>query len=240
MENVLIIGGTSGIGEAAASAFVARGDSVTVAGRDEERLRAALGRLGDGVKGATLDAGDPKATARLAASLAPIDVLVLSVGSGIGAGPFEQLALERLRTGFDGKFWPQIGALQQALPSLAETAAVVFVTAASARAALPGTAGLAAINGALDAMVPPLAAELAPKRVNAVSPGVVDTPWWAGQPRELKEATFEALARAIPAGRIGEPADIATAILFFADAEYVTGTVVDCAGGAQLATGPPG
>lgn len=240
MENVLIIGGTSGIGEAAASAFVARGDSVTVAGRDEKRLRAALGRLGDGVKGATLDAGDPKATARLAASLAPIDVLVLSVGSGIGARPFEQLALERLRTGFDGKFWPQIGALQQALPSLAETAAVVFVTAASARAALPGTAGLAAINGALDAMVPPLAAELAPKRVNAVSPGVVDTPWWAGQPRELKEATFEALARAIPAGRIGEPADIATAILFFADAEYVTGTVVDCAGGAQLATGPPG
>jgi NAD(P)-dependent dehydrogenase (short-subunit alcohol dehydrogenase family) len=121
---------------------------------------------------------------------------------------------------------------------LADDGAIVFVTAGSARAALPGTAGLAAINGALEAMVAPLAAELAPRRVNAVSPGVVDTPWWDAQGPGVREATFEAYATALPVGRIGRPDDVAAAIVALATNGYVTGSVLDCAGGGQLATGP--
>jgi NAD(P)-dependent dehydrogenase (short-subunit alcohol dehydrogenase family) len=238
MANVLIIGGTSGIGEAAAKAFAARGDEVTIAGRDQERLDHALERLGEGVSGVRLDAGDTFAVGELTASLAPLDVLVLALSGGSGSGPFEQLPLDDLRAGFEGKFWPQVTAMQQALPALAEDGAIVMVTAGSARAALPGTSGLAAINGALDAMVAPLAAELAPRRVNAVSPGVIDTPWWEGQPAALREATFEAFADSIPAARIGRPEDVAEAIVFLASDSYVTGSVLDCAGGAQLARGP--
>src|SRR5215218_5637911 len=178
MATVLVMGGTSGIGEATARAFAERGDRVVVAGRDPRRLQAALDRRGDGVDGTACDAGDAVAVRELAASIAPIDVLVLAPSGAAGAGPISELALEDLRTGFEGKFWPQVTALQQALPSLADDGAIVLVTAGSARAALPGTTGLAAINGALEAMVAPLAAELAPRRINAVSPGVIDTPWW--------------------------------------------------------------
>src|SRR4051794_23617004 len=181
MATVLILGGTSGIGEATARAFAERGDAVHVAGRDPQRLAAALERLGDGVGGTALDTGDADAVRDLAAALAPIDLLVLALSGAKGAGPFAQLALDDLRTGFEGKLWPQLTALQAALPSLAGDAGIVFVTAGSARAALPGTSGLAAINGALEATVAPLAAELAPRRVTAVSPGVIDTPWWDGQ-----------------------------------------------------------
>jgi NAD(P)-dependent dehydrogenase (short-subunit alcohol dehydrogenase family) len=236
MATVLVMGGTSGIGEATARAFAARGDRVTVAGRDPQRLAAALDRL-DGVEGATCDAGDAAAVRELAASIAPIDVLVLAPSGAAGAGPIADLDLGDLRTGFEGKFWPQVTALQQALPSLADDGAIVLVTAGSARAALPGTTGLAAINGALEAMVAPLAAELAPRRVNAVSPGVIDTPWWDAQGPGVREATFEAFA-SVPAGRIGHPDDVAAAIVAMATNGYVTGSVLDCAGGGQLATAP--
>jgi NAD(P)-dependent dehydrogenase (short-subunit alcohol dehydrogenase family) len=238
MATVLVIGGTSGIGEATARAFAARGERVVVAGRDQQRLEKALARLGDGVDGTTCDAADAGAVRELAASIAPIDVLVLAPSGAAGAGTIVDLKLDDLRSGFEGKFWPQVTALQQALPSLADDAAVVLVTAGSARAALPGTAGLAAINGALEAMVAPLAAELAPRRVNAVSPGVIDTPWWDAQGAGVREATFEAFATSVPAGRIGAPDDVAAAIVAMATNGYVTGSVLDCAGGGQLATGP--
>ena len=237
MATVLILGGTSGIGEATARAFAERGDAVVVAGRDRQRLQEALARLDDGVRGEALDAGDAHAVGTLAQSLAPVDILVLALSGAAGAGPFGELALDDLRAGFEGKFWPQVTALQQALPALADDAAIVLVTAGSARAALPGTAGLAAINGALEAMVGPLAAELAPRRVNAVSPGVIDTPWWDAQAPGVREAVFETFAR-VPVGRIGQPDDVAAAIVAMATNPYVTGSVLDCAGGAQLATGP--
>jgi len=238
MATVLVIGGTSGIGEATARAFTARGDRVVVAGRDPQRLENALGRLGDGVDGTTCDAADAAAVRELAASIAPIDVLVLAPSGAAGAGTIADLKLDDLRAGFEGKFWPQVTALQQVLPSLADDGAVVLVTAGSARAALTGTAGLAAINGALEAMVAPLAAELAPRRVNAVSPGVIDTPWWDAQGPGVREATFDAFASVVPAGRVGEPDDVAAAIVAMATNGYVTGSVLDCAGGGQLATGP--
>lgn len=87
-------------------------------------------------------------------------------------------------------------------------------------------------------MVAPLAAELAPRRVNAVSPGVIDTPWWDAHTPELRQATFEAFAGWAPAGRVGHADDVAEAIVALATNGYITGSVLDCAGGAQLATGP--
>ena len=84
MATVLIVGGTSGIGEATARAFAARGDDVVVAGRDRGRLEGALARLGDGVRGEALDAADADAVRAAAERLAPIDVLVLAASGGSG------------------------------------------------------------------------------------------------------------------------------------------------------------
>ncbi len=112
-----------------------------------------------------------------------------------------------------------------------------MIIAVSARAAYPGAAGLAAVNGALEAIVPPLAVELAPLRVNAVSPGVIDTQWWPGMPDEQRGAFFQAAAATSPAGRIGTAQDVAGAICYLAGASFVTGTVLECAGGANLTAG---
>ena len=111
---------------------------------------------------------------------------------------------------------------------------VTIVTAASARAAFPGTTALAGANGALEAIVAPLATELAPLRVNAVSPGVIDTRWWHAMPDEQRQAYFGAVAAATPVRRIGQPEDVAEAIVYLAGADFVTGSVLECTGGSHL------
>jgi len=96
---------------------------------------------------------------------------------------------------------------------------------------------LAAINGALERVVPPLATELAPLRVNAVSPGLVDTPWWDHLPAEARAQLFDGIAKALPAGHVAQPEEIAQAVYFMATNPYITGSILEVAGGAHLATG---
>jgi NAD(P)-dependent dehydrogenase (short-subunit alcohol dehydrogenase family) len=112
-----------------------------------------------------------------------------------------------------------------------------MISAASARAGYPGSAALAAVNGAVEALVRPLAVELAPLRINAVSPGVIDTHWWHVLPEEQRQGFFAATAAASPAGRVGAPEDIADAVLYLSGAGFVTGTVLEVAGGATLTAG---
>jgi NAD(P)-dependent dehydrogenase (short-subunit alcohol dehydrogenase family) len=149
-------------------------------------------------------------------------------------GAFATLDLADLRAGFEGKYWPQIVALQAALPSLHPAGTITLITAGSSGAAFPGTAGLAAINGALEAMVPVLAVELAPRRVNAVSPGVIDTPWWAGLSPETRAAMFAQYAAKAPAGRVGRAEDVADAVRFLVNNTFTTGNVLKVDGGARF------
>ncbi|MER6733874.1 SDR family oxidoreductase [Streptomyces puniciscabiei] len=236
-QRVVVMGGSSGIGEASAAHFAADGAEVVITGRSRTRLDAAADRIGGKVSTYRLDAAERAAVDAFFAGSGPVDHLVLALSGSKGGGPFAQLDLAELAKGFDGKFWPHVQVLQAALPALRRDGSVTLVTAASARAALPGTAGLAAINGALEAMVPPLAVELAPLRINAVSPGVVDTPWWDGVPAEQRQSLFDGFAATTPVGRVGRPEDIARAIHMLAANEFVTGVVLEATGGATLATG---
>jgi NAD(P)-dependent dehydrogenase (short-subunit alcohol dehydrogenase family) len=142
--------------------------------------------------------------------------------------------LAALRQAFDGKFFAHVKAIQAALPHLRRDGSITLVTAASARAAFAGTAGLAAVNGALETIVAPLAVELAPLRVNAVSPGVIDTHWWGALPAEQRRAYFDSVAAVTPARRVGPPDDVAEAIVYLAGAGFVSGTVLECTGGGNL------
>jgi NADP-dependent 3-hydroxy acid dehydrogenase YdfG len=150
----VVMGGSSGIGEATAKLFAARGAEVVIAGRDESKLARAQAACGAS-RAEVVDGTVPAALNAFFAKLGSFDHLVLSQSGGKGAGAFGRLELGGLRAAFEAKFWAYVQILQAALPTL--RASATLVSAGSARAALAGTSGLAAINGALEAMVAPLA-----------------------------------------------------------------------------------
>ncbi|RQP23424.1 SDR family oxidoreductase [Piscinibacter terrae] len=233
-QKVVVLGGSSGVGLAVVKQAAADGAQVIAAGRDARRLDEALAGITGEVSGEVLDANDRTALDAFFARTGRVDHLVLTLSGGEGAGPFAQLDLDALRRGFEAKFWPQLQAAQASLPVLRAGGSITFVTAVSARIARPGTAGLAAINGALEAMVGSLARELAPTRVNAVSPGVIDTAWWSRVPEEARRAVFDEQQASLPAGRVGRPEDVAQSVRFLMDNGFVTGSVIECDGGLHL------
>jgi NAD(P)-dependent dehydrogenase (short-subunit alcohol dehydrogenase family) len=233
-QKVIIMGGTSGIGLATARAAVAAGARVTITGRNAEKLNKALAEFTENVTGETVDATSLDALKSFYKRSGPFDHLVLALSGRGGMGPFAQLDLAALRRGFEGKFWAQVNALQAGVGNLRSGGSIVFITAGSARTSIPGTSGLAAINGALEAMVPPLALELKPTRVNAVSPGVVATPWWDVVPPDQRDAIFTQTAQSLPAGRVGQPEDVAQVILLLLQNGFMTGSIIECDGGARI------
>ena len=231
---VLVAGGSSGIGLAAARLLIACGATVVISGRDRSKLDSEQRRLGARASVSAFDAADAIERARALAEIGHIDHLVVALSGGKGAGPLATVTQAQLRSGFEGKFWLHFALAQESLPYLGASGSITFVSAISARAANPGTAGLAAINSAIEGLVKPLAVELRPRRVNAVSPGVIDTPWWNRMHEDQKRSTFAKFAAATPVGRVGIPDDVAQAIVFLVGNSFMTGCVLECDGGLRL------
>jgi NAD(P)-dependent dehydrogenase (short-subunit alcohol dehydrogenase family) len=233
-QKAVVIGGSSGIGLGAVKALLAAGAEVSFTGRDRARLEAASASLGKGARGHAVDGKDGEAMSAFFAGVGPFRHLVLALGGGSAIGPFRELDEKTMRAGYDNKFWPYLAALRAGLPHIEPAGTVTFVTGAAGRRALKGMSGLAAVNGALQAMIGPLALELAPIRVNAVSPGMIATPYWDRIPEEARQAMFERSAASVPVGRVGTAEDIASAILFLAENSFMTGAIIDCDGGVRL------
>jgi len=214
----VVMGGTSGIGLATAEQLTRDKLDVTVTGRDPVKLANLEGRFA--------------AVAAFFKRLGPFEHLVLAFSPGpVGLGPIRQISPDDFETAFAGKLFGYVHAIREAQV----TESITMISAASARAAVPGTATLAAVNGAIERMVSPLAAELAPVRVNAVSPGIIDTPWWSFLPDDQRQAQFTAAAGSVPAGRIGTAADVAGAVAYLIGASLVTATILPMDGGYTVA-----
>ncbi len=229
-KKIVVAGGSSGIGLALTALLVQAGAKLVVTGRDSNKLQA-LQQQWPSVQTAVLDSGDRAALDHFFSKEQTLDHLVILVGGSKGIGMFSTLPLDELRAGFEDKFWPQLHTMQAALPYINSKGSITLVTAASSYARLPGTAGLAALNGGLELMVPMLAKELQPLRINAVSPGVIDTPWWGFLDAEAKKQTFEQFAATVPVGRVAQPEEVADTIRFILANEYIDGAVVSCSGG---------
>lgn len=234
-RHLVVVGGTQGIGAATARLAAAQGARVTVTGRSRTTLDAALGWLRHGVAGEPLDFTEASSVASFAAWIVAPEHLVLSGSSEVAWRPFADLAEDALQRAFAAKFWGHWRVAQALAAKLPATGSITFVTGAAARAALPGTAGLAAVNGALEAVAKVVAVELAPRRVNTVSPGLTATEAYGWMDRAARDGMFADAAAKLPARRIGQPEDVARVILLAASNPFVTGATLDVDGGAHLA-----
>lgn len=233
-QRVVIIGGSSGIGLATAQAVAAEGAQVIIAGRDHERVTQALASLEGSVTGEVVDASSREETQSFFRRMGSFDHLVLTLAGHEGAGEFRALDFGMLQRVFAAKFWPQLNAAQTSLDFIRKDGSLTIVSAVTGHTAFAGASGFAAVNGALEAMVPTLALELQPLRVNAVSPGGIATPFWSDLPDEMREAFFAQSAAISPVKRFGRPEDVAQVITMLISNSFLTSTIIDCDGGARI------
>jgi NAD(P)-dependent dehydrogenase (short-subunit alcohol dehydrogenase family) len=234
-QQVIIFGGSSGIGLATAQTLLAAGARVTIVGRSADKLQAAV-RQAPGVATAAVDATDSETVKRFFDQSNAFDHLVITVGGGAPPMPFHEISEARFRKAFDDKFWAQFAIAQAGSRKVSRGGSITFISGAAARRAVPAMVPYAAINGAIEAMVGPMALALAPIRVNAVAPGVIDTPFWGGMPEAARQGFFAQMGGKLPAGRVGKPGDVALAVRYLIENGFVTGTTLDVEGGVRHAS----
>ncbi|MCD9028370.1 SDR family oxidoreductase [Luteimonas sp. BDR2-5] len=232
-QRVLVVGGSSGIGEAAARSFAEAGAQVLIASRSQSRLDTAAGRIGHGTRTAVLDATDNAAVEAFFADAGSFDHVVVSAAQTRG-GPVRTLPLADAYAGMDSKFW---GAYRIARAArINERGSLTLVSGfLSVR---PGAAVLqGAINAAVESLGRGLALELAPQkvRVNTVSPGLIASPLWDGMDAAARQAMYDKAAATLPARAVGRPEDVANAIVYLAATPYATGSTVLVDGGGTIA-----
>lgn len=230
-KRVLVIGGSSGIGHAVATAAAAAGARVTIAGRSSTRLEAAAATIPQAVGLLLLHIGYEEQVALAVENLPPFDHVAVTAGE-VRTGPIRKQKIEDAMAGMNAKFW---GAWRvAALVPVVEGGSITLTSGAFAQRPAPGRVIAGAINAAIEGLARGLALELAPTRVNVISPGLVDTPLWAGMPTDRRQTLFESTAAALPARRIATADDIAALYLTCMTVPVVTGAVILADGGHVL------
>ncbi|HEX3790609.1 MAG TPA: SDR family oxidoreductase [Pseudonocardiaceae bacterium] len=230
-RTVLVVGRGSGIARAIAELARAEGARVVVAGRNKEALAAAYDD--PGIVPETVDVTDDASIAALAERLGTIDHIVSTV-SARARGKLAELDREDLRKSFDTKVIGPTMLAKHFAPRIAPGGSIVLFSGVNAFKVNVGYLGVAITNGAVDFLTRSLALELGPIRVNAISPGVIDTGIWDSLGEQGKQEYFEHLSTHNPARRIGTVDDIAAAALFAMTNTFVTGMTLKVDGGEPL------
>ncbi|WLG25916.1 SDR family oxidoreductase [Pseudomonas lurida] len=227
-KTVIVIGGSSGIGAAVAKAAAARGAHVVMAGR---RL---VSGVENGVRSEPVDVTDATSLQRLFESVGRFDHLVFTSGPSVRAKTLVETDLTEAQENFDVKLWGALRAIQRALPYLDEHASISLTSGQLGRKLASGQFIKTGINAATEALGKQLAKELAPRRVNVISPGVIDTPAYAGLAEEQRLAMFAKAGGALPVGRVGQADEVAAGYVLAMENGFMTGAVIDIDGGGLL------
>lgn len=239
LENakILIVGGGSGMGLALTRRCLDAGAQVIIAGRSRERLEGAAKDLGRPavLTAITADLSLEHEVAHLFEQTGALDHVVSTAADIVGAyellPSLEPRAAQRV---VESKFLGPLLLAKHGASKLSPAGSITFVSGIAAyRPAARGSV-VAAVNAALEGLVRALAVELAPIRVNVVSPGWVDTSIWAHVAGDRKDNVLSAMAERLPVGRIGRPEDIAHAIAFLMGSTFTTGTTLHVEGGHRL------
>jgi NAD(P)-dependent dehydrogenase (short-subunit alcohol dehydrogenase family) len=229
--NIVVMGGSSGIGLAAAKLAQHEGATVTIAGRSLEKLAQAQREL-DGVRTVVADVTDDASVGRVFEELDHVDHVLISAGTIVN-GKIVDNDLATLRHIVDERIWGPTYVVRHARPRMTGGSVTFTSGGLSSRPRLGAamiTAGLAAV----EALAPALALELAPVRVNAVTPGLIDTPLLHAAYGANRDALVNSRAAALPGKRIGTADEVAQAIIMLMTNEYINGAVLHIDGGGRF------
>lgn len=227
--DVVVIGGTSGLGRAIAAAYAARGASVAVSGRREEDASAVAGELGGDARGLGVDLAEPHRIADGLRTLGNVDRLVLAAieRDHNTVAEYDVDGAIRLAT---LKLVGYTEVVHQLAGRLGPEASILLFGGLAKDRPYPGSTTVTTVNGAVSTMIRTLAIELAPVRVNAIHPGIVgDTPFWSG-----KEEALERVRARTPTGRNVKTSEIVDASLFLLENPSVNGVNLEVDGGWMM------
>lgn len=228
-KKALVLGGTSGIGLATSKKLAELQAEVVAVSRNPEKA----GDIPAGITLKQCDVRDEERLSELFEACAPFDILVSAATGGSRAlGPFLEMEMEGYRASFD-KLWGYANVVRFGTNHLSENGTIVLVSGTPARRAKPGQVSLASVGGAVEQFARTVAPEIAPRRLNVVSPGIIDTPMVSLQGEE-RQAFYAKVTGNHPIPRAGTPEEVAQGILFLIENDFVTGTTIDVDGGWLL------
>jgi len=232
-KNVVVIGGTSGIGLATALAASAQGATVWAGGRSQAHIDNARHKSEGKIKVLGVDTHDALGLQALFTEVWVIDHLVsAATGASRTLKPFIEQTDEQFKEAF-GKLWGYSTVVRTAAPFMAKDGSITLVSGAPARKIKANSSALSCVGAAVENLVRCLAFEMAPIRVNVVAPGIIDTALfdWMG---EEKAERVAAMVKGQLVERVGRPEEVASALIYLMNNGYATGTTVDVDGGQLL------
>lgn len=234
-QKIVVVGGSSGIGLGVAKAALEGGAEVVIVGRSPQKLQAAEKRLGGRVKGIAADMIKEADIAKLFDEVGAFDHLVSTAGTPPPNYPMGDTDMDFVRAFVDNKLIGAVILAKHAVRGLKKGGSMIFTSGINKdRPPVPGGSVVSAIAGSFSYFARALAQELAPTRVNIVSPGWVDTPMWDELVGEAKAGYFAAMAGRVPAGKVAAPADVAPAYLYLMGNDFMTGETIHIDGGQRL------
>jgi NAD(P)-dependent dehydrogenase (short-subunit alcohol dehydrogenase family) len=233
-QTVVIIGGSQGIGLASAKQAVAKGAKVTIASRSLDKLEKAKASLNGSVSIYQLDGTIEAEVKTFFDGFDKVDHLVISSAGGYG-GVISELDMTAAKALYDSKLWVQMNAVKHASPKMGKDASITLFSGIVAKKALAGQMPYTGVAGAVESLGKMLALELAPTRVNVITPGFIHTTAWdTFMPEAAQNEFFEGFAQTLPVKQIGKAQDVANGVLFFMENNYITGAILDIDGGQKL------
>lgn len=232
-KKIVIVGGSSGIGFAIAKASLEANANVVIVSRSADKLNQAKQRLNNAVETFTADIRDFSQLEALFEKIGKFDHLQITA-SEISFGDFESLSMSDAKNAFENKFWGPYQTTKAALPYLNKQGSITFYSGAySQLPKTPGASVIAAVNSAVEGLSRALAVELAPIRVNTITPGIVDTELFTtlGMDAEQCESFFNEITAGQVIKRPAQPSEIAQTALYLMGNTYSTGNTLFVDGG---------
>ena len=233
-KRIVVLGGSSGIGLAVAQQVAAHGAQAIIASSNAERVQQAVATLEGKAEGHTLDLSNERDIQNFFQKIGEFDHLVFTAGDTLQLNELVAMNLTKARHAFELRYWAALAAVKYASPHIRKNGSIVLTTGVAGRRPHRGWVITASVCGTIEALTRALAVELAPIRVNAVSPGVVRTNLWQNMSKSEREQLFESVGKRLPVGRVGEAHDIAQAYLFLMQEGFSTGQTVVVDGGTVL------
>lgn len=231
-QKIVIIGGSAGIGLATAKSAAAKNATVIIISSNQQRINKALKELPESATGYAIDVTDEAQVKSIFEQIGFFDHLIFTAGEQLQLGDLKDTSLASAHQFFEIRYWGAFTAVKHASPYIKNS--IVLTSGIASNRPGKGWSLGASICSAMEGFTKAMAIELAPIRVNIVSPGVVKTDLWSGMSVEEREGMYNQIGDSLPVKRVGNVDDIAKTYLYFMKQEYGTGQTIIVDGGASL------